>query len=965
MNHHLIRKAVRGALFAGAAASLSQAPAVLAQDQDEAAQLGKQTVTGSRIRRIQIEGANPVTVLTRDDIERAGYDSVGKILQELPQVTGSPINTGTNNGGNGAVRMDLRGLTPVRTLVLLNGRRFVNGGGTTSVSSSVDLNMIPLSIVERVEVLADGASTVYGADAVAGVVNIITRQDYDGAEVGGFFTQSSESDGDISQVNFVVGLTTSRGNITVGGDYTDQEEVFMGQRQWSEFPEFVLTLASGPIITIGSSRVPQGSYAIPAGNTVGLAPGFYTTDAGGAGARPFVGGGTPNDTYNYAPINYLQTPSERANIWLQGRYDLTDNLNLFVEGLVHNRKSDQALAPLPFDARTDPGSPLSGQGNPSVVVGTTTGVTFDNFYNPFGADISDVRRRQVEAGPRSFSQNADTWRFVGGLQGSVGAFDWEASFNWGQNDMINVDGGQFSGERLAAAMGPSAPLATDPTVLACGSSADVADNGLIDNPIVTGGAQCTPLDLFGGAATQPITSAQLDYVTVTLTDVQQNTQQIWSAFMTGDVAQLPAGPFGLAFGYEHRKEEGFFFNDSAKVLGAATGNITRNTQGSYKLDEFYVEAAIPLVSGVVAAQLFEITLGGRYSDFSNFGDTTTFTGGLRWQPIDTLLLRGTYSEVFRAPTISELFLGPSDSFPVTSDPCGNNPTPAQQVNCAADGVPGGSYTQTDTQIRQIVGGNPNLQPESGDMLTVGFAWSPNWAQGLTVTGDWWRLDLNDRIAFIGNATTLAQCADTGAARWCDNITRFPNGEVQLTNALQQNLGFEKAQGVDFNIEHNFSLGVGDFQWDLLGTYSIERNTQVFQGGPVNTSAGTWDNRLSQAAAYPRWRLGFNFTYSTGPWSASYGADYIHAMDELLDPLGVWGVNGAVEPGQFWRIPSVVYMDVQGTYNFGQGTRVSLFVTNITDEDPSRVNGGIGANTDSNTYRLLGTTWMLRATHNFQ
>ena len=960
MNQNLIRQAVRGALFAGAAASLAHAPQVLAQEQDEAAELGKQTVTGSRIRRVQIEGANPVTVLSRDDIERSGLDSVGKILQELPGMTGSPQNTNANNGGSGAVRVDLRGMGSGRTLVLVNGRRMVAGGGTAAVAGTVDLDTIPTNIVERIEILAQGASPIYGADAVAGVVNIITRQDYDGMEVGAFYDQAFEGDADIYQLSFVTGLTTGRGNITVGAQYTEQEGLLGGARpDWNA--DVALALCgeagdacapfgiSGNTFSLGSSRIPQGFFNVPAGNTLGLAPGAYTRDPNDGSIRPFISTGPGNDTYNFAPVNYIQTPNERTHVWLQGRYDLFEDLSFFVEGMVHSRQSAQQLAPVPYDSRTDPGS-----------------ASADSFYNPFGVDITDVRRRFAESG-RVFTQISDTWRFVGGLQGTIGDWDWEAAYSWGQNDLISRNFGQLSGERLDLAMGPSFQLPDGSVV--CGDPGADGTPGTADDNVVAG---CVPLNIFGGFFTDPFTPEMLDYIQVVLNDTQQVEQKGISAYITGDLAQLPAGPLGLAFGVERREQAGFFFNDSSKVLGQATGNVGNNTEGLYNVNEAYVELAIPILSGVPVFEALELTVGGRYSDFSNFGSNETFQGGLRWQPHEDLLLRGTYSEVFREPSITELFLGNSDSFPTASDPCGNNPSPSQRPNCQANGVPGGSYNQSDNQIRQIVGGNAALQPEEGETVTIGVAYSPGWLDGFTVTLDYWDIDIDAAIGIVQNQTVLQQCADTGDPFWCDRIQRLANGEVDQVAATNTNLGFQEASGYDFELEYNWSTTIGDWRADLLGTYLEKRNTELFPGGPVVAQAGNFDISSGTGTGsnlFPRWRGLFSLDWSMGPWAASYQAQMIHHVDECIDPNGLFG-NGGVLTGSSNKpncndVPSKTYHDIQGSYSFGQGTRVSLLLENFTDENPPLIIGGTGQGTDNRSYRLRGASWLFRVTHNFQ
>ncbi|MCG8434618.1 MAG: TonB-dependent receptor plug domain-containing protein, partial [Gammaproteobacteria bacterium] len=481
-----LKNAVRYALAAGVASSLTGMSAY-AED-DDAAALDRVEVTGSRIKRTDIETAQPVTIIQRADIERTGLTSLGDLLQDLPSA-GSTINTNVNNGGSGATLVDMRNLAPGRTLVLVNGRRWVNSaGGNSGVGSSVDLNTIPISVVERIEVLKDGASAIYGSDAIAGVVNIITRRDFDGAQANAQYGEYDEGDGTTEAYDFSIGSTGSRHTAFLNVSYVQSDTVSAGDRSISQEPTF------GTGTTFGSSGTPQGRFllrdttngllpdgsqdpafnpatdfspfflnAIAAGTCSGLDLDNLDTDGDGAADgdgvvdtaqcnittpddSTFTNGGIPvpglgdfigftnNTRFNFAPDNHLLTPQERIGFYAQGSYEINDWLSFSTEILYNNRQSNQLLAPEPLFLGSLVGLPTSALVNISAT----------NAFNPFGIDLigtSNMRlfgRRMVENGPRVFRQDVDTFRFGAAFEGSFEAggrfFDWDAGYVFGQNE---------------------------------------------------------------------------------------------------------------------------------------------------------------------------------------------------------------------------------------------------------------------------------------------------------------------------------------------------------------------------------------------------------------------------------------------------------------------------------------------------------------------------------------------------
>lgn len=904
-------------------------------------------VTGSRIQQRLEDSPNPVIVLGRDDIDRASRDAIGKVLQQLPAMTGSPQNTNRNNGGDGSTRVDLRGLGSARSLVLVNGRRFVYGG--VGADTSVDVNMIPTSMLERIEVLGVGSSTIYGSDAIGGVVNFITREDYDGAELSASYAQSSKNDGDIWDIRFVAGQTFGRGYFTFGGELVNQQAVFQGARDYSKDTEYIR--ADGTIGTSGSSNLPQGRFRVPANNALGLSPGLYTrVDGSGepttaADFRPYV---NPDDNYNFAPINYLQTPSRREYLWLLGGLDITENVAAFFEGLLHHRGSEQLLAPTPYFSQFE--GPVLPNGR--------NGVPADNFYNPFGVAINDVRRRFSEAVGRRFTQDVDTERFVAGLRGDLAAgWQWELSATYGRNDTDVTTQGEFRTDRLLPALGPSGPDAAGRIV--CGRR-DAATGIVPVANIIPG---CVPLNVFGGQGPDgkgTITPDQLDYVTTPLHDQGYNAQQVYELVFRGDWGAIQDRPIRWAVGATHRVETAANQLDPAKLAGVAGGSPTNIADGGqFTANEAYAETVVPLLSGVTAAEDLSLTAGVRYSDFSSFGSVTTYQGGLLYRPVKEVTLRAGYGTVFRAPPITNLFESTSQSTDIFSvDPCGHDPTPEQRVNCAANGVPGGSYVQgEDIEFPYVFGGNPDLQPEQGDSVSAGVTLTPEFAPGLTFSVDYWRTRINDVITLYPDGQlVLDGCANTGIAYACDRIERLPDGNIELLDVTHLNTESLEAAGYDFDLGYTVAAGSGRVTGRLMATYLEQYDLVPFAGADTIGMAGTSDF----LGSFPRWRgLGY-IEYKVGGWSASYQLQYIGTMGECSD--------GSRAPDAYAgcrTIDDVFYSDLRFGYEFDAGPTLTLAVTNATGEDPPRVNNTNGANTDTSIYQLLGPTYFVSLSYRIE
>lgn len=980
------------------AASTAMSGPVLAQsdnndDEEEAAELQRVAVTGSRIRRIQTEGAKPVLTLDRKDLERTGLTSIGQVLQELT-IAGSAINTGFNSSGNfgfppdgggvgaGATRFNLRGLGSNRTLVLVNGQRWVPGASASGVPSAVDLNTIPITAIESVEILKDGASTVYGADAIAGVVNIITRSDFDGIEAnvyaGNFI---GEGDGAQQQFDLSLGNTTTRSSLFFNVSYTDQNRVNASDREQSQFP------VPGTGLSRGSSGTPQGRFIFNIPGTVDTFGGLcaptdtnndgindasgcdLTTPSGSVfpnGVPQFPGDFIPfsnDERFNFSPFNLVQTPSERTSVWVEGRYDLVQgsefNATIYSRFLFNRRESINQAAPEPIFL-----GPGAGTGNQADV----TSIDVTNPFNPFGVGLDAASnfvllgRRPIEAGPRIFEQQVDTLYFNGGLEGSFSVgnrfFDWDVNLVFSENSADQSKQGGFRLDRLAQALGP---------VDDC--------NGAING--------CVPLNLFGGQTNGgTITQEQLDFISFIQVDNSEQDLFDFNVNISGELFDLPGGPVGFAVGYEHRDRDGFFLPDPIVVAGDSNGIPAQPTSGGFNVNSIYGELIVPVLAGVPGAELLELSGSIRNADFSTFGSTTNGKIELRWKPIPDLLIRGTFSEGFRAPSIGELF-GSETRFDATlADPCNtaNFPTlPAeQQQNCIGLGVPDGGFVQANPQISVITGGNDTLDAESADSYSVGFLYSPGWASDIPGVDsidyefNWYRHELNNAIRAVDAQFLLDECVRTLDPSICNNINRNATGNIAGFDNRLTNIGGIETEGIDLNLSYNSPA-------TQYGRFGIDWNTTyIISFDEIVPAAGGGFQTLSREgvefndSAIPEIQSNANFIWQYDNWSAVWTIQYTDSLTETCsdfldgspDSFVNLGLCSNPEPTPLDgfgtaptnRLSSTFYHDIHVTFStklFGADTSLTVGAENIFDRDPPICLSCSLNGYDPSTYRIPG------------
>jgi iron complex outermembrane recepter protein len=927
----LVRAVLSATLLVRGALAQAQSPGGSPPDSSHA--LDEVVVTGSRIPVSVRDAIVPITVLDATDLARGGSDSLAKTLQMLPASASSVLNTNVNNLGpagstaTGVARVDLRALQPKRTLVLLNGHRLAAGG--IGGDDAVDINSLPVALIDHVEVLTGGASAVYGADAVAGVVNFITKSAFNGFEVNAEQSAAYRGDGAITNLSLNAGREIWGGQWLVGAAYVNQRGVGQTSRGFSASP-VTFGDANGDFVSNGSGALPEGLFFVPDGNRLGLDEGIYTHVSGvqGRTAADYRLGDVNLDRFNYRPYEYLQTPNQRSSAWLLGTQPLSDRLSLHLEGMFNRRTSSQRLAPNPYDSSFDP-APVLADG--------TVGIPANNYYNPFGEDLT-VRRRLVELGDRSYYQTVDVHRELVSLRIEAAGWTIEPAFSYSGSRGSQTDTAAIPGQLIATAVGPSGPNAQGQIV--CGTP---ATSGIVPASAVIPG--CVPVDLFGGVGS--LTPAMIASLQRSLTDHGTDSERIAGFTARGPWGRAPGGPVQWAVGAEYRRDVGSYLYDPAGGSGpVGSGGVQDIPAVSVATRETYVEARAPLVNEHPLVQALDATAGLRYSNFSSFGSHFTWEAGLHWQPLSAVSLRGSYSKVFRAPSLQELYRVPGVGADIEIDPCGNSPTPAQQAHCAANGVPGGAYEQSPyLTFNTRTGGNPALAAERGYSFDAGLDFRPPGLPGFSTTLDLYQVSLNGYIEIPGIADILQQCADGGRADICGLISRTADGSVVSVQDQPRNFGSTVVRGVDGALSWASDLQYGRLKWVLQGSYLARHDTQLFPGGDTQAQAGTYS---TYAAALPRWRALTHLDFDHGPWHLSYSAQYIGAYQEC-------GYVDFQDALFCRRVESVFYHDAEAAFGLHSGLTLRLGVNNLTNRQPPYLNFGNDANTDTSTYRLVGRT----------
>jgi len=933
------------------ALGVSVAPGLQAQDADEETALEEVVITGSRIRQDPLEERLPVLSLTEQDYRATGASSLAEFVQKLP-ISGSAINQTNNSSGNlgfppdgggigaGAAEIDLRYLTSKRVLVLVDGRRWIKGSSGSGVSGAVDLNSIPVNAVKSIEILQDGASAVYGSDAIGGVLNIITQDDFDGMKASAYYGQYDEGDGETAEFDVRFGGRGERGRALIDISYADQKSVNTQARKESVYalPGFPYGISSG---------TPAGRFVFtdPILGTVSVAP-----DAGVS--NPVWNPLDPDnddfhsfgldDRFAYQPFNHLLTPNERLNIFGKAEYDLTENVMLRVLASFNNRKSQGQAAPVPLFFGPDSGSTF-------YMVNTLWPA--DHPYNPFGIDLGPDNivffgRRPIEAGPRIFNQDVDTWYVSAGVDGQFEmggrSMFWDVTGIWSENNATQTKLNQFNARSINIAMGPTDVCA--------------ATQG------------CVPLNIVGAGS---MTQEMLDFVTYRGVDTSNQELFDFTANLAGEIMDLPAGALGFAVGFEYREEDGAFTPDPVVAAGETADVPTSPTTGGYDVTEFYGEVIVPILADRKGADVLNLSAALRYSDYSLFSSETVGKLALNWGPTENLMLRASYSEGFRAPNIGELFnLGSRFDASIT-DRC-SNVAPEDAANCAALGVPA-DYVQLNPQISVDTGGNIELVPETSDTFTAGFSWDTpmdnvGGIDSFLVELNYYDVDIEGAIQAPNAQDLLDGCIDTLEDIFCNAVNRNPTGTITSIGGVLQNIGGIETSGVDINLDLRLAeTGIGSFRFQWLTSF-LTKYDELFANpeGGFTAVAREGTEVGSPTRGYPETKSTLNTDWMMGDWFVRLSFRYLSSLTEQCV-----GLVADFEQTQLCSngpdtntMSSRLYTDTQVSWTPGGlqdgAWTFTLGVNNLFDERPPICYSCDLNSLDGTLYPLGGQFWYLRA-----
>ncbi|WP_295566281.1 TonB-dependent receptor [uncultured Stenotrophomonas sp.] len=900
---------LRNAIVIALAASCTT-PAFAQSAGDTPTNLDRIEITGSRIRQASVETAQPVVALNRAEIEKKGYVNVADILQDVT-AAGSPsmsrASSLTSSRDFGGMYVSLRNLGPERSLVLIDGRRMgVSAGGYS------DLASIPSAIVERVEVLTDGASALYGSDAIAGVVNIITRKNFDGGEASVYVGQYGEGDGQKRSYSATFGKTFDRGWFSVGAERTKEDEVMGGAREFSRY-------VNGPRHPNDglNGNTPWGSVTV-GGKPLTVGPGGDPTSASNFHAP------NPADGANTKTNMSLLTGLERTSVFANGGFSITDDLRIVADAMYSKRESTKHLAGYPYSVTAT-----------QARNGSRAALSKDSAFNLWQQDVLFSHR--TEEMLRGTENTLETKRGSLGLEGSFETgsryWDWNVSYTYNRNEGERVGTGSMYQPNVNLAVGPSF---IENGVAYCGTR----------DAVIAGCVPWNPAAPMGYTGPGSLSNQDVqDYLFARYVDKSQTTTKVASANISGSLFSLPAGDIMAAMGFEHRTEEARYTPDLMVQNGQIAGTTGKPTQGDYSLNEVYLEMQVPLLADMAFARELSLDVAGRYSDYNNFGSTTNSKFGVKWKPIDSLLVRATYGTGFRAPTVDDLYGGTVSTRDSFTDPCDTSfgtaaSSAAVAARCKALKVPAnfrqlnsdgtvaskpGQQATTDFNS----GSNPDLKPETAKTWTVGLVYSPDFVQGLDVSLDWWKIRIDNAIVGESATNILEQCYVQGSDAACGRFTRGSNGQVNALDRSLVNAGYRETAGYDISARYRLpetAFGKFAVTWNTTYTDYLEQRNDNAATTPVEQLT-SWGGNF-------RVRSTFNLDWQYGNLGIGWTARYYSSMKEkcsYMDECNMPGFSSAyTDASPTNKVGSNTFHDLQVRYALPWDGTVSLGLNNVFD-----------------------------------
>jgi outer membrane receptor protein involved in Fe transport len=948
-------------------------------------------VTGTRIPSPNLESVSPVTAIGSAEIKAQGVTRVEDMVNSLPQAFAAQ-GAALSNGSTGTATVNLRGLGATRTMVLVDGRRLMPGTpNTTGGSLAPDLNFIPTAMVERVDVLTGGASAVYGADAVAGVVNFIMQKNFEGVRIDtqyGFYQHKNDNpvadviraaagnaaspeffalpdedviDGESSEVTLILGVNApdGRGNITAYAGYRHFEPILQGNRDFSS-----CTLNSGD--TFSAAGCGGSGTAFPARF------GSFVVDITGPGNtfRPRV---ASRDVYNFGPLNYYQRPDDRYVLGAFSHYQLTDWAEAYADVMFMDDSSTYQIAPGGIFAGSfsvNCANPFLSAQQAALLTATAASGGGTCATNPAGTFTGTIARRNVEGGGRQGNTEHIQYRYVVGIRGDLNDnWNYDAYLQYGRVKFTQVQTGFFRTGAIQNALNVVNVNGT-PTCASVVAGTDTA---------------CVPYNIFqlGG-----VTQEALDYLETPSTQMGNLYERIANISFGGNLTDYGLkSPWaedgvGVSFGAEYRRETLDFAADFVSSSGSlnGAGGASPPVNGSFDVYDLYAEARVPLMQDMPFARSLTFETAYRFSDYSSIGTTHTYKFAGDWEPIEDLRIRASYQRAVRAPHVLELFSPQNVILDGTQDPCaGLTAGDPLVARCAqAFGLTTAQVLAIEensaNQYNGLTGGNPNLDPEKSDTYSLGFVYQPSYLPGLNLSVDWFDIKVKDYISGIGADLIINNCIDTLDPFYCGLVNRDAQGSLYLSPQgyivdTTLNTGSLRTSGVDINLGYRTDLDrfgltdMGGLSLSFVGTWLDKLEIQSLPDSEAFDCTGLYGTICSVSGGLsspnPEWRHKARVTWNTpfayGDWINSVGlsVQWRHfdsvTLDAYSDQPGL--NNPDLQAATDRKLASRDYFDLTATWTMKDTVNFRLGVNNVFDKDPP-----LNGSSNCPTGPCNGNTW---------
>jgi len=971
-------------IIGGAALAMAATPSFAQSADDQATDVGEIVVTGSRIARQDYRSTSPIVTVDAQDFQATGSVTIDTLINDLPQFTPSISSTSNNPSNGGQANINLRNLGSNRTLVLMNGRRVV----PSNSDGSVDVNLIPTALIKNIEVISGGASAAYGSDALAGVANFILDENFSGVQVDAQYGETDRSDGKTESYSVTVGgnFDDDRGNMVLSLGRSTRDVIFNAARDFSAVSGPSGTSPLGSTI-FDSNNLPSlalvrsyfnsptlvetGAFGFNDDNTLFSYTGkLNVKNPAGAGAEYTAPGA--NYTFNTGPLNYLQLPLDRYNVYGGGRYKINDNAEVYANALFTQYVADTELAASPAASGTGFRVPAT---NPFITADLRR--FLNSRANPNGSFL--LNKRFTALGGRHSTEEYNIYQITTGVRGQVPQSTWtyDVYGSYGRVSNTTTQTGNVSRSSVQRLL-------------------DAADGG---RSLCAGG-----FDPFG---VTDLSAECINYIGRSARNSTVTEQRVIEASLQGKAFDLPAGEVRVALGAQYRQDDFAFGADSSLAqqnavtphLGAngqpdggnvggseiAGFNPTPSLSGGTNSKELFIEALVPLLSDLPFVEQLDLNLGYRYADYSTAGGTQAYRAELDWTVAGGLRARGGYSRSVRAPSIGELFATASTNFPsigapsatgTGGDPCdirssfrqGSNAA-AVRALCLAQGISAQAidrYTFSNNQVESRTGGNPNLFEETSDSWSAGLVYQSQfaspWLSGFSASIDYYNIEITDAIGSIAADDSLAGCFNvtgenptfSNANSYCQLFSRDPlSGNIVGAIENQANLGMIRTSGVDFQADWAFNIAdIGGGDWGRLKFNTViswleNYEDNVVEGGAFTDRTGTIDSTFGNT--FPEWKALTSVTWASGPFSV--GARWRR--------VGEITVINTTEV-----LPSIDYFDLNGSWSINDTVSLRGGVNNLTDEQPNVFVPGVQANTDPSTYDVLGRRYYVGLTAKF-